>query len=139
MRALFRIWRICLVVCLCLTANTLVASAQCTSHPSHETTVSVINASQWPIIFSVDGVTRATIPAVTVSDFHLSPGQHFLVAETSIEGEVFSIDRKLVVPAGSMCVWTVTDPTKNPRRPLPPFIDPLTRVAVISLAIPAGM
>jgi hypothetical protein len=115
-------------------------NAQCAPHPSHETTVSVINASRWPIIFSLDGVTRASVPSAEVSiDFNVSPGQHLLVAQTSIEGEAFSIVRRLVIPAGSMCVWTVTNPTKDMRSPSPPFIDPLMRLAVISLAVPNGM
>ena len=140
MRSLIRIARLWLVVCLCLAARAAVANAQCTPHPSHETTLSVINASRWPIIFSVDGVTTATVPSAEVSiDFNVSPGQHLLVAETSIEGEAFSIVRRLVIPAGSMCVWTVTNPTKDSRSPLPPFINPLMRLAVVSLAVPNGM
>jgi hypothetical protein len=114
-----------------------VVNAQCAPHPSRETTVTVINASSWPITFSIDGVTRAAVPPAEVSiDFNVSPGQHFLLAETSIDGETFSIARRMVVPAGSMCVWTVTNPLKESRKPLPQFIDPLMRLAVISLAIP---
>jgi hypothetical protein len=132
-----RVW---LVACLCLAAWAAVVNAQCAPHPSRETTVSVINASNWPIAFSIDGVTRATVPAAEVSlDFTISPGQHFLLAEASIDGETFSISRRMVVPAGSMCVWTVTNPAKESRKPQPPFIDPLMRIAVISLAIPIGM
>jgi len=140
MRSLFGIGRIWLVMCLCLAARAAVANAQCTPHPSHETTLSVINASRWPISFSLDGVTRATVPSAEVSiDFNVSPGQHLLVAETSIEGEAFSIARRLVIPAGSMCVWTVTNPTKDLRSPSPPFMDSLLRLAVIPLAVPTGM
>ena len=51
MRSLFRIGRIWLVVCLCLAAHAAVANAQCTPHPSHETTLSVINASRWRLFF----------------------------------------------------------------------------------------
>ncbi len=140
MRALFRIARLGLVVCLCLVARAAVVNAQCVSHPSRETTISVINASSWPITFSIDGVTRATVPPAEVSiDFNISPGQHFLLAETSIDGETFSISRRLVIPAGSMCMWTVTNPSKDSRKPPPPFIDPLLRLAVIPVAIPNGM
>ena len=138
MRGLLKIGRMCLLLCFCLAASAKVGAAQCTSHPAHETTISVINTSSWPIIFSVDGVTRGVVPSVTVSDFNVSPGQHVLVAETSIDGETLSIARRVVVPAGSMCVWTVTNPTKDSRKPLP-FVDPLTRLAVISLAVPTGM
>ena len=140
MRSLIRIGRLWLVVCLCFGMRTAVVNAQCAPHPSHETTVSVINASSSPITFSIDGVTRATVPPAEVSiDFNLSPGQHLLLAETSFDGENFSISRRLVIPAGSMCVWTVTSPSKDSRKPRPPFIDPLIRLAVIPLAIPNGI
>jgi hypothetical protein len=136
MRVLFRIARVWLVVCLCFAVRAALVNAQCAPHPSRETTVSVVNASNWPIAFSIDGVTRATVPSAEVSlDFTISPGQHFLLAETSIDGENFSISRRLVIPAGSMCVWAVTNPSPNPRKPEPPFSDPLIRVAVISIAI----
>lgn len=134
MKVLFTISRVSLVLSLCLVVGVVVASAQCASHSSHETTISVINISSWPITLSIDGVTRATILSAEVSgDLHVSPGQHFLLAEVSIDGETISVSRRLVVPAGSMCVWTVTNPSKNSRKP--PFSDPLVRVAVISLAI----
>jgi hypothetical protein len=140
MRSIIRIARLCLVVCLCFAVRVAVVNAQCTPHPSHETTVSVINVSNWPITFSVDGVTRTTVPPAEVSiDFNVGPGQHLLLAETSVDGETFSVSRRMVVPAGSMCVWTVTTPSKDSRRPQSPFIDPLTRIAVISLAIPVGI
>jgi hypothetical protein len=135
MRALLRMTRVWPVLCLCLVGSAGVARAQCTPDASHDTTLSVINASSWPITFSIDGMTRATVPPAELStDFHISPGQHFLRAETSIDGENFSISRRLVIPAGSMCVWTVTNPGKYPRRSPPPLIDPLMRVAFISLA-----
>jgi len=51
MRSLIRIARLWLVVCLCLAARAAVANAQCTPHPSHETTLSVINASRWRLFF----------------------------------------------------------------------------------------
>ena len=136
MRGLFRIARVWLVLCLCLVAGAVVAHAQCAPQSSHETTISVINASSWPITLSVDGVTRATILSAEVSsDLHVSPGQHFLLAEVSVDGETISVSRRLVVPAGSTCVWTVTNPSNKSRKPQPPFSDPLVRVAVISLAI----
>lgn len=140
MKSIIRIAPLWLGVCLCLVARAAEVNAQCAPHASHETTVSVINASSWPITFSIDGVTRATVPPAEVSvDFNISPGQHFLLAETSIDGETFSISRRLVIPAGSMCMWTVTNPSKHSPRPLPPFIDPLLRLAVIPVAIPNGM
>src|SRR5262245_16408949 len=107
MRALFRIARVWLVVCLCFAMRAAVMNAQCVSHQSHETAVSVINASSWPITISVDGVMRATVPPAEVSvDLNVGPGQHFLAADVSTDREAFSVSRKLVVPAGSMCVWT---------------------------------
>ena len=140
MRAPFRIARLQLLVCFCIASAAIVASAQCRPHPSHKTAISVINASNWPIIFSVDGVTRATVPAAEVSiDFNVGPGQHLLLANTSVGDEKYSISRRLVIPAGSICVWTVTNPSKDWRRPQQPLIDPLMRVAVISLAIPIGL
>lgn len=136
MRVLLTISRVSLVLSLYLVVSAVVANAQCAPHSSHETTISVINASSWPITLSIDGVTRATILSVEVSgDLQVSPGQHFLLAEVSIDGEIISVSRRLVVPAGSMCVWTVTNPSKNSRKPQSPFSDPLVRVAVISLAI----
>lgn len=139
MRGLIRIARVCLVVCFCVAVRAE-ANAQCVPHQSRETTVSVINVSSSPITFSVDGVTRTTVAPSEVSiDFNVSPGQHLLRAETSVDGEIFSVSRRIVVPAGSMCVWTVTKPSKDSRRPPPPFIDPLMRIAVISLAIPIGL
>jgi len=139
MRELSRIARVCLVVGFCVAVRAE-AIAQCVPHPSHETTVSVINVSGWSITFSVDGVTRTTVPSSEVSiDFNVSPGQHLLLAEVSADGETFSVSRRMVVPAGSMCVWTVTNPSKDWRRSPPLFIDPLMRIAVISLAIPIGM
>ena len=140
MRALFRIARLQLVVCLGIASAAVVASAQCVPHPSHETAISVINASSWPITFSVDGVTRATVPAADVSiDFNVGPGQHLLLAHTSVGDEKYSISRRLVIPAGSICVWTVTNPSKDWRRPQLPLFDPLMRIAVIPLAIPIGL
>lgn len=128
------------MVCLCFAVRAAVVNAQCAPHPSRETTVSVINASNWPITFSIDGVTRATVPSAEVSnDFHVGPGQHLLLAEASIEGESVSVSRHLVVPAGSMCVWTVANPLKHRQRPQPPLIDPLIRLAGVPLAIPNGM
>ena len=138
MRELSRIARVCLVLGFCVAVRAE-ASAQCVPHPSHETTVSVINGSGWSIIFSVDGVTRTTVAPSEVSiDFNVRPGQHLLRAEAAVDDETFSVSRRIVVPAGSMCVWTVTNPSKDSRRP-PPFIDPLMRIAVISVAIPIGM
>ncbi len=140
MRALFRSARVCLVVCLFLAVRAAVANAQCAPHPSQKATVSVINASSWPITFSIDGVRRATVPSADVSiDFNLSSGQHFLLAEASIDGEHLSISRRMVIPAGSMCVWTVTNPSKDSRKPPPALIDPLIRVVVIPLASPSGI
>ena len=139
MTSLIRIARLWLVVCVWCAAATAVASAQCVPHSAHETTISVINVSSRTITFSVDGVMRASVPPSEVSiDFNVSPGQHLLLAETSVEGETFSVSRRMVVPAGSMCIWTVTNPSKDSRRP-PPFIDPLMRIAVVTLAIPIGM
>jgi len=140
MRAVLRIPQVWLVVCLCFAVRAAVVNAQCAPHPSRETTVSVLNASSWPITFSIDGVPRATAASAELSfDFNVSPGEHFLLAETSIDGENFSISRRLVIPAGSMCVWTVTNPSKDSRKPLPPLIDPLMRLVLIPLAIPNGI
>lgn len=140
MRALFGIARLQLVVCFCIASAAVVSSAQCGSDPSHKTAISVINASNWPITFSVDGVTRATVPAADVSiDFNVGPGQHLLLANTSVGDEEYSISRRLVIPAGSICVWTVTNPSKDWRRPQLPLIDPLMLIAVISLAIPIAL
>jgi len=140
MRRLVRIASVWLVLCFCLAVCTAVASAQCAPHPSRETTISVINASNWPLNFSVDGVPRATVVSAELSiDFHVSPGQHVLLAETSVDGESFSISRRLVVPAGSMCVWTVTNPSKYSRKPQPLYVDSLKRLAVMPLAMPSGM
>lgn len=140
MRALFRIARVWLVLCLCFAVRVAVVNAQCAPQPSRETTVRVINASSWPITFSIDGVTKRIVSPAEVSiDFNLSPGQHFLLAEASIDGENLSISRKLLIPAGSMCAWTVTNPSKDSRKPLSPLIDPLIRLAVIPLAIPNGI
>jgi len=140
MKARLRIVPVWLAACLCFAVRAATVSAQCAPHPSRGTTISVVNASNWPITFSIDGMMRATVPSAEVSnDFHVGPGEHVLLAEGSIEGEIVSVSRNLVVPAGSMCVWTVANPPKHRQRPPPILIDQLIRLAVIPLAIPNEM
>src|SRR5574341_552866 len=138
MKALTRVIRPWVVVCLFLLPMApALAKAQCVSNPASETAVGVMNSSNYFITFYIDGVNKGGVPAeARTIDFIVSPGEHLLMAETVIGSETLSATRTVVIPAGSVCTWTVTNPQKIPARAVTPLVDFLARAAVISLAVP---
>ena len=135
LNSLMRPW---MVVCLVLLGAAVAETkAQCVAHPDRETAVSVMNASNYPIIIYIDGVDRGRLlPGERSIDFVISPGEHLLLAETMIGGEMVSASRQVVVMAGSVCTWTVTNPVRPWEGARNLLRDGLMRRAVISVAIP---
>jgi hypothetical protein len=127
-----------MVVCLALLVTTVAETkAQCVAHPDRETAVGVMNASNYSITIYIDGMLRSRLLSGERSiDFVISPGEHLLLAETMIGGELVSASRQVVVMPGSVCTWTVTDPVRPRERASTLLRDWLTRQAVISVAIP---
>jgi hypothetical protein len=138
MKALTRVARPRLVVCLFVLAIApVLAKAQCVNQPSGKSAIAVMNASDYFITFYVDGVKQARVFAQERSlDFSVSPGRHVLMAESIINGETLSATRTLIVPAGSICTWNVTNPTMTSMRAATSLFDSLSRSAVITLVAP---
>jgi hypothetical protein len=124
----------CLVLLVAAVAET---NAQCVAHPDRKTAVGVMNASNYPITFYIDGMDRGRLlPGERSIDFVISPGEHLLLAETMIAGELVSAAREVVVEPGTICTWSVTNPVR-PRDGVSNLLrDGLTRKAVIPVAIP---
>ena len=138
MKTLTSVMRLWTVVCLVLLVTAVAETkAQCVAHPDRETAMSVVNASNYPITVYIDGMDRGRLlPGELSIDFVISPGEHLLLAETMIGGELVSASRLLMVMPGSLCTWTVTDPMRPRERARPLLRDALTRQAVVSVAIP---
>lgn len=112
-----RIWHKILLnpfVVLCLLIVSSTASAQCVVNPTGETAVGLKNASSHFLTLYIDGVNRGGVPSGDRSiDFIVRPGEHLLLAQATIGGEVVSASRTANIPLGYVCTWTVTDPPKK--------------------------
>lgn len=105
-----------LVAAILILSGGQTSSAQCVANPTGETAVGIKNASSHFLTFYIDGVNRGGVPSGDRSvDFVVTPGEHELRAEAVINGEVVSATRTATIPAGYVCTWTVTDPTKAAR------------------------
>lgn len=90
------------------------ASAQCLEGPTGETAVGLRNASSLFLIFYIDDVNKGGVPPGDRSvDYLVWPGEHTLRAEARIGDETLTVTRKVLVPVGYVCTWTVTDPQKS--------------------------
>lgn len=101
---------------LLITATVIIFSspavAQCVVNPTGETAVGLKNASSHFLTFYIDGVNRGGVPSGDRSiDFMVSPGEHTLRADAVIGNETVSASRRVNIPAGYVCTWTVTDPS----------------------------
>ena len=98
------------MACGLLLAAAQAASAQCAPNPTGETAVGLKNASSYYLTFYIDGVRKDGVPPGDRSvDFVVTPGEHTLRADATIDGETVSASRTGDVPAGHVCTWTVTD------------------------------
>jgi hypothetical protein len=103
------------LACGLLLAAAQTASAQCAPSPTGETAVGLKNASSYYLTFYIDGVRKDGVPPGDRSvDFVVTPGEHALRADATIDGETVSASRTGGVPAGHVCTWTVTDSTDRP-------------------------
>jgi len=137
MKALNRVTRLLLVVCLFVFGAASVATAQCVNQASGKTAIGVMNASDYFITFAIDDGDRVGVPAQERSiDFAVSPGEHVLRAETVHRGETLSATRTLFVPVGAICTWNVTNPTMIRRPAVVLLTDALQRSAFVSVAVP---
>lgn len=101
-----------LMVALLLLVAVQTTAAQCVANPTGETAVGVRNASSYYLTFYIDGVRKDGVPAGDRSvDFVVTPGEHVLYAEATVNGETSSVSTTRVIPKGYVCTWTVTDPT----------------------------
>ena len=111
--------------------------AQCLESPTGETAVGLRNASSHFLIFYIDDVNKGGVPPGDQSvDFFVWPGEHTLRAEARIGDETLSVTRKVLIPVGYVCTWTVTDPQRFANRRLQTFRDSLGLVALIPLVVP---
>lgn len=100
------------------------ANAQCFENPTGQTTIVLKNASSHFLTLYIDGVGKGGVASNDHSaDFVVSSGDHVLMAEAFIGGELVSASRLITIRPGDVCVWTVTDPyptteVSNPERPL---------------------
>ena len=105
-------WTFLALMLLLLTYR--VAAAQCIPNPTNETAVGLRNASSYYLTFYIDGVKMDGVPPGDRSvDFNVTSGQHVLLAEAVIDGEIVSVSRAVQVPIGYVCTWTVTDPQRT--------------------------
>lgn len=114
-----------------------VVRAQCVASATRETAIGIMNASHYTITFYIDGVNQGTVPAgARGTDVIISAGEHLVMAETILAGELYAATRTIVIPAGSVCTWTITNPTMIRRPAATLLVDPLQRSAFVSLAVP---
>lgn len=103
-----------LVAALAILLSAQAASAQCVESPTGETAVGLRNASSHFLVFYLDDVNKGGVPPGDQSvDFFVWPGEHTLRAEARIGDETLSVTRKVLIPVGYVCTWTVTDPQKT--------------------------
>ena len=111
--------------------------AQCLESPTSETAVGLKNASSHFLMFYIDDLNKGGVPAGDQSvEFFVWPGEHTLRAEAKIGDETVSVTRKVLVPVGYVCTWTVTDPPRAPNKRVQTFRDPVRPVALIPLVVP---
>jgi hypothetical protein len=95
-----------------------------------------MNASNYFLAFYVDGIGMARVaPGERSMQFIVGAGEHLLFAKTMTGGEPVSATRVIIIPAGSVCTWNVTNPM-NPREGRTKLRDRLAREAFVSLAVP---
>ena len=132
---LFRLSLLIAAFAILFSAQT--APAQRLESPAGETAVGLRNASSHFLIFYIDDVNKGGVPPGDQSvDFFVWPGEHTLRAEARIGYETLSVTRKVLIPVGYVCTWTVTDPTKFPNRRVQTFRDSLGLVALSPLVVP---
>lgn len=101
-----------LIAALVILLSAETAPAQCVESPTGETAVGLNNASSHFLIFYIDDVNKGGVPAGDRSvDFFVWPGEHTLRAEARVGDETLSVTRKVLIPVGYVCTWTVTDPS----------------------------
>jgi hypothetical protein len=89
-------------------------AAQCKTNPTGETAVGLKNASSYHLTFYIDGVNKGGVPPGDISTtFPVSPGQHSLRADADVDGETRSASRNVDVTKGSVCTWTVSNPSSS--------------------------
>jgi hypothetical protein len=137
MKSLTRVMRLLVVVCFFVLALApAVMRAQCVASPTRETALAMMNASNYFLAFYVDGVYMGRVaPGERSMEFIVGAGEHLLLAKTMTGGEPVSATRVIIIPAGSVCTWTVTNPM-NPPEGRTKFRDRLAREAFVSLAVP---
>ena len=103
------------LACALLLVAVQTASAQCVPNPTGETAVGLKNASSYYLTFYIDGVRKDAVPSGDRSvDFVVTPGEHTLRAEATINGETSSATHTGEVPKGHVCTWIITDPPDGP-------------------------
>lgn len=127
-----------LIAAFAILLSAQAAPAQCLESPSGETAVGLRNASSQFLIFYIDDLNKGGVPPGDQSvDFFVWPGEHTLRAEARIGDETLSVTRKVLVPVGYVCTWTVTDPPRVPNKRRQTFRDSLGPVALIPLVVPS--
>jgi hypothetical protein len=127
--------RTSVIVCVLILTFARATTAQCVPDPMRETSLSVMNASIHTLTIYMDGERRSILsPGELSASLIVAPGQHFLFAEASLDGDTLSASRTLVIPAGQSCTWTVTTPAKRVLKLPERFRDALARQAIVSLA-----
>lgn len=117
-----------------LSAQTV--TAQCLESPTAETAVGLRNATSHFLIFYIDDLNKGGVPAGDQSvDFFVWPGEHTLRAEARIGDETVSVTRKVLVPVGYVCTWTVIDPPRAPNRVTRTLRGSLRPVALVPLVV----
>ena len=105
--------------------------AQCLESPTGETAVGLRNASSYFLIFYIDDVNEGGVPPAYQSvDFFAWPGEHTLRVELRIGEYTLSVTRKVLMPVGYVCAWTVTDPPGVRPHTLPIFKESRGRASV---------
>ena len=135
MKVLTKIARTSLIVCAVMLVTVRVADAQCAPNPTHETSLSIMNASAYALTFYVDGARRGVgWPGELSMSFIITPGEHVLFAEAVVDGETLSASRRVTIAPGQACTWTVTNMRRAGRKLPGKFSDFLARQAVVSIA-----
>jgi len=136
MKSQLNVMQMAMVACVFLLAVAPARTqAQCVNNNSHETSLLMVNASNFLVTLNVDGVNRGSVPAgQSAFEIFLPAGEHFVSADATLNGERLSAARMLLLPAGSICTWTVTNPGTSPRS-TGGFQDSLFRQAIMSLVV----
>src|ERR1051326_2007686 len=118
-----------ILVLVMLVAAAEVASAQCVPSPTGAAGVGLQNTSSYSLLFFIDEERMDGVPAGDRSIyFVVSPGEHSLRAEAVIGTDTVNAYRKVNIPVGYLCTWTVTDPPPTTGAAQKGFRDGLRRI-----------